>query len=112
MYVRNFALHGENNLQKIANLVGDVVKAIGMNTEGMHASVYQYPAFGKGGTGYTYIQPITESFICVDAWAEHDIAYLFISSCREIEDIELIKTAISKYYKVGEVMQGQISGYA
>lgn len=56
--------------------------AIGMYAVGDPA-VWTYPLEGKGGTGQTICQPITESFLIVDTWSDHDGAYLFVCSCRE-----------------------------
>ena len=45
-------------------------------------AVYHYPLDGKGGNGMTLMQPLTESFMVVDTWPDHDGAYLHISSCK------------------------------
>lgn len=57
-------------------------RAIGMEPVGQPA-VWSYPLHGKGGTGQTIMLPITESFLVVDTWSDHDGAYLFVCSCRE-----------------------------
>lgn len=43
---------------------------------------YDYPLDGKGGVGFTVIQPITESFVVVDTWPNHGGAYLVVASCK------------------------------
>ena len=58
-----------------------VAKAIGMNAVGDHA-IWTYPMDGKGGNGQTIVLPITESFLALDTWPDHDGAYLFVCSCR------------------------------
>lgn len=64
------------------SLLVDVADAIGMYAVGEPA-VWTYPLEGKGGTGQTLCLPITESFLVVDTWSDHDGAYLFVCSCRE-----------------------------
>lgn len=43
---------------------------------------YDYPYKGKGGVGFTFIQPITESFIAWDVWKKMNGGYLVICSCK------------------------------
>ncbi len=54
---------------------------MGMTSAGEPAT-YRYPMDGKGGNGLTIMQPITESFLVIDTWPDHDGAYLHISSCK------------------------------
>lgn len=61
-------------------LVEMLVEAIGMNTV-PGKSMCKYPVNNKGGVGFTLFQPITESFIALDAWPEIGGAYLIICSC-------------------------------
>jgi hypothetical protein len=51
-------------------------------TKAPGASACKYPVNGKGGIGYTYFCPITESCIVVDAWPTFGGAYLLICSCK------------------------------
>lgn len=62
-------------------LIKDVTRSVGMNPVA-EPTVFTYPIDGKGGTGQTIFMPITESFIVLDTWSDHDGAYLFINSCR------------------------------
>ena len=62
-------------------LLTAVAKAIGMEPVG-EPKVWTYPFEGKGGTGMTILLPITESFLALDTWPDHDGAYLFVCSCR------------------------------
>lgn len=64
-----------------ATLIKQIVKQMDMNTAG-EAVTYSYPLDGKGGVGFTHIQPITESFIALDAWPDLEGAYLIICSCK------------------------------
>ena len=61
-------------------LVNEIITAIGMEKAPGNL-LSRYPVNGKGGVGYTYFQPITESFITFDAWPDLGGAYLFICSC-------------------------------
>jgi S-adenosylmethionine/arginine decarboxylase-like enzyme len=77
------AISVKGAIDNCAAMVDDIVKATGMTVA--HAPVlYGYPFNGKGGTGSTYIQPITESFIAVDEWPDLDGAYVIICSCKEV----------------------------
>jgi hypothetical protein len=45
---------------KIARLTQDVIEAIEMDAAGLRPAVWFYPTpDGRGGIGYTYVQPIT-----------------------------------------------------
>lgn len=92
-----FALLGEVDLSKIEEIVSDITVAIGMNKEGLHAAHWKYPAFGGGGYGHTYVQPITESFVAVDSWEEHNGLYVFVASCRPFKSVEAVKEVFSKH---------------
>jgi len=61
-----------------------VVSTIGMSAV-TAPSVFTYPVDGKGGNGQTVFLPITESFLALDTWADHDGAYLFICSCKPFD---------------------------
>jgi S-adenosylmethionine/arginine decarboxylase-like enzyme len=64
--------------------------AIGMKMEPAgKAAVWHYPVDGKGGSGMTMLQPITESFLALDTWPDHTGAYLFIASCRKFDVADL-----------------------
>ena len=55
------------------------------------AARFKYPVKGKGGVGFTIVQPITESFLALDAWPDHDGAYLFICSCKEFDKHKVVE---------------------
>jgi S-adenosylmethionine/arginine decarboxylase-like enzyme len=82
-------LHGRLRDAHWVDFLHAVAKAIGMNAVGDHA-IWNYPLHGKGGTGQTIVLPITESFLALDTWPDHDGAYLFVCSCRAFhsEDID------------------------
>jgi len=65
-------------------LLHALARAIGMTAVGQ-PKVWTYPIAGKGGTGQTILLPITESFLALDTWSDHDGAYLFVCSCRQYD---------------------------
>jgi hypothetical protein len=62
-----------------------VINRIGMSNEGLFSAVWRYPAHGKGGVGYTHVQPIFESFLAWDTWSEHAGGYFIVFSCKAYE---------------------------
>lgn len=100
MHVRMFSLSGRCCVDNIKKMIAAITGAIGMNTEGMAPGIWRYPAAGLGGVGHTIVQPITESFIAVDSWDDHNGLYLLIVSCREFEDDDLLEQTISEFYKI------------
>lgn len=76
-------------------LLHAVARAIGMNAIG-EPKIWNYPFEGKGGTGQTVLLPITESFLALDTWSDHDGAYLFVCSCRSY-DIAAIDAVAHAY---------------
>jgi S-adenosylmethionine/arginine decarboxylase-like enzyme len=73
------------------------------------ATVYSYPVQGKGGVGFTYIQPVTESFIALDCWPETGGAYLIICSCVHFEVKEVAEVLRIFGYEVVDIMSGKVS---
>lgn len=76
-------------------LVKELVSQIDM-TIAPGEAMCKYPVDGKGGTGYTYFQPITESFITFDAWPDLGGAYLFICSCGKFS-IDTVIEVVKRY---------------
>lgn len=76
-------------------LLHALAAAIGMTAVGQ-PKVWTYPLEGKGGTGQTILLPITESFLALDTWSDHDGAYLFVCSCRPYA-IAAINTVAHEY---------------
>lgn len=74
-------LHGHLSESRWKQFLSEVALAIGMNAVADPA-VWTYPIEGKGGCGQTIVLPITESFLALDTWPDHDGAYLFVCSCR------------------------------
>lgn len=60
-----------------------VCKMTGMNTGAIRPSVYKFPTpGGKGGVGFTHIQPIVESFIVTDWWDSFGHFFYVFASCK------------------------------
>lgn len=59
-----------------------ICEKIGMTLAPGGASISYPTAEGKGGFGFTFFQPITESFMCWDVWDDFFGAYLIICSCK------------------------------
>lgn len=95
IHLAAFSVRGFNTAQGYEKITDEIVRAIGMNK--VHAPVkYDYPVGGKGGFGWTYIQPITESYIIWDAWPDLCGAYLLICSCKEF-DTEVVKSVVDNH---------------
>lgn len=77
-------LHGALSERRWCNFLSKVVEAIGMTPAALPI-VFNFPIAGKGGVGMTIFQPITESFLVLDTWSDHDGAYLLVCSCKPFE---------------------------
>ena len=89
LMLASFAVRGAINRKVAKVLIDRLVAVCGVHY--VHTPVvYPYPADGKGGTGFTMLQPITESFLAVDAWPDHGGAYVVVASCQwfNIEAVE------------------------
>lgn len=84
MHSAGLVLKGRMTSEQWIALLRDITSAIGMTAVGTPV-VFNYPLEGKGGQGTTFFLPITESFLIIDTWPDHDGAYLFVSSCREYD---------------------------
>lgn len=84
MYVYNLVVIGKMTVEGWGSFLDAVIKAIGMSPVHQRAH-WKYPESGLGGVGHTLVQPITESFVCLDTWEDHRGAYLVICSCRKFE---------------------------
>ena len=78
------------------DLINSLISKIGM-TKAPGESLCRYPLNnGKGGFGYTYFQPITESFMIIDSWPDLNGAYLFICSCMPF-DVKPVFEALKEF---------------
>jgi len=92
MHAFGVVLRGELEESGWVCFLNAVTEAIGMSAAGEPA-VWTYPMEGKGGVGRTFVLPITESFLALDTWPDHDGAYLFVNSCRAFDIKTIEKTA-------------------
>lgn len=82
MHVAGVVLRGELPASEWQHFLADLAVVMGMEAVGEPA-VCSYPlANGKGGVGHTIFLPITESFLVVDTWSDHNGAFLFVCSCK------------------------------
>jgi len=92
IYSQNVVLRGRLDGDKWECFLVECGYAMNMTSAGK-ASVWRYPTHdGKGGLGATICQPITESFLVIDTWPDHDGAYLHISSCKKFHVADLVET--------------------
>jgi len=77
-------------------------------TPAHYPTVYDYPYEGKGGAGYTYIQPITESFIIWDVWFGQGM-YLQICSCKHFEIDIICKFFMEEYLPFVDIAINRMS---
>ena len=89
-------------------LVEKLVKVLGMHK--VHEPVtYEYPVGNCGGFGYTYLQPITESFIALDAWSDFEGAYLIICSCKTIPLNKLTKKIRACGFRIKQIKANELN---
>lgn len=81
MHAFGVVLHGSLPETRWLEFLHAVAAAIGMSAVA-NPAVWTYPLQGKGGTGQTFVLPITESFLALDTWPDHSGAYLFVCSCK------------------------------
>lgn len=62
LYVAGWALQGNLPPGRLAEILEGAVKRMGMNTEGLKPTIWQYPLpGGKGGVGHTIYLPFAEA---------------------------------------------------
>ena len=83
MYTADFCLPvliGEEQGMNIANELATVLEMTPIE----HSHTWTYPVGEyKGGWGFTFVQPITESFIAIDSYLNHPACYVMIRSCKQ-----------------------------
>ena len=78
----------------VANLIGEeqamlvsseITRVLEM-TPIEHTHTWRYPINDyKGGEGFTYAQPITESMVLVDSYTHIPAAYIIVRSCKPFD---------------------------
>jgi len=98
-----FTLKGDCSKFGAIKLVDEIIKTLDMH-KAHDAVCYKYPLEdGAGGLGFSYIQPITESFICFDSWPDFDGVYLTIESCKTVNLNKVTKKIRACGYKIKQV---------
>ena len=93
LLLAGFSVRGPVDQPMAERLLADL--ALNMEVSPVHSpTIYCYPSGGKGGTGFTLIQPITESFLAVDAWPDHGGAYLVLASCKWF-DVDVVERVLN-----------------
>jgi hypothetical protein len=85
-------LRGELPVSEWQAFLKNLVEVIGM-TAVSEPVVCSYPLpNGAGGVGHSIFVPITESFVVLDTWSDHNGAYLFVCSCKPfaLHDIDSV----------------------
>ena len=95
MRVVVLAVKGKVSESVGADMVEELVSVLGMS-KAPGSSLCKYPVDGKGGSGYTMFQPITESFIAFDSWPDLSGGYLVICSCGSL-DITSVLNVVANY---------------
>jgi len=103
MLLAGFSVKGSVSEGEVMVLIEDVITTIEVLPAHVPA-MYSYPVVGKGGKGFTFIQPITESFIAFDAWPDHGGGYLIISSCKYFSPPDVRKVIERRGLKVTGMM--------
>jgi hypothetical protein len=82
--IAGIAVKGKLSQDLCEHLTATIVDKIGLKCiPGLIK--YSYPYEGGGGSGYTLIQPITESMITWDVWTDYSGGYLLIVSCKDFK---------------------------
>ena len=101
-------VHGKLTKHGIIQITEELIESVGLSpTPG--ATFCNYPINGKGGVGFTYFQPITESFIAWDVWPKLNGAYLIICSCKLVWVQEIKKVLNNSGLKIVTMKYDQIS---
>ena len=106
--VVGITLKGDSSIQSCINLVEEIVGALDMHK--VHRpTTYHYPVGELGGIGFTYIQPITESFIAIDSWSDFKGAYLIICSCRTVNLNKVSKKIRKMGYRIKQIKANELN---
>ena len=101
-------LKGDSSMKACVEMANALVEVLGMNK--VHEpTFYKYPVGNCGGLGFTYIQPITESFIAVDAWSEFNGVYLLICSCKTVNLNKVSKKVRKLGYRIKQVKANELN---
>ena len=107
-YSVSATVKGEFSTMTCEKLTNEIIERIGM-TPAYKPQLFLYPYNDKGGVGYTYFQPITESFIVWDVWPLLGGAYLNICSCREFDKKIIFEIVEENGLEIMQINQEQMN---
>lgn len=108
MFSQNVVIRGRLANAGWRGLLLDCIAEMRMESGG-DSAVWTYPTTeGKGGQGVTICQPMTDSFMVVDTWPDHDGAYLHISSCKAFDALQLVAVIESVGLSVDRIVGQQV----
>lgn len=87
LFIGIYAVRGEVDLNICEKTVEEISKICKMKKDGLFAAYWKFPIKDNdrkkmvGGCGFTYVQPIVDSFITCDQWQELKGAFFFVVSC-------------------------------
>lgn len=105
--VVGFALKGSTTKGDVIDLADAITKALKMH-KAHEPMMYWYPINNLGGLGFTFIQPITESFIAFDAWNDFGGGYLIICSCKNVNLNKINRLVQKMGYKVKKMCANEL----
>lgn len=101
--VAAFAIVGRMERWQAHPLIKDIIDALEMSpAPGSTMCTYPVPETGKGGIGFTLFQPITDSFLAIDAWPLLDGFYVVIASCKPFLTADVWKVIAAHGYTVAD----------
>lgn len=101
-------IKGNTSEKSAVELVDKIVDVLCMNK--VHKPTwYHYPVNNTGGVGFTYIQPISESFIAWDSWSDFKGGYLIMCSCRTINLNRVTKKIRALGYKIKQINANELN---
>lgn len=101
-------LKGDTSKIGCVKLVEEIVKSLGM-IKVHHPTCYKYPVNNTGGFGFTYLQPISESFIAFDSWSDFKGAYLIICSCKTVNLNKVTKKIRACGYRIKQIKANELN---
>lgn len=84
LYITMYTLGGQADAELCQRLNAAIAIAIAidMDMAGLESATWHYPLEGRGGVGFTMVQPITTSYMVWDTWPDHNAAYFQVVSCK------------------------------
>jgi S-adenosylmethionine/arginine decarboxylase-like enzyme len=89
VWILGMSLQGSKSEGEWRTFLFEATRFLGMDPAGL-PGIWRYPFKGKGGNGMTMMQPITESFLALDTWPDHNGVYLLINSCKKFDERQVL----------------------